>query len=544
MPALQTLLLGLDGACRPVVDEVAAAHDVPTLQTLLDGGYADALESQLPPWTPSAWPSLYTGTNPGQHGVYGFLTFDGYDGDVVDRTDVQEYALWEILDDHGYRSVVVNVPVTHPPREIDGAIVPGYVAPEDPTCEPADAIETVVAESDRTEYQLYPPKADDVTRETHVAAMCDLVDARRIAFEVLAEQVDPHFGFLQFQVTDTVFHEHPGDWDAIGRVYEAVDDAMQRVLTLHEPDNVFVVSDHGIGEYTGTEFRVNDFLREEGYLETVRSAEKMPSFDSIERSELRDPSGGDALSERLLTRTFGALGRLGLTSQRAERVLERVGLDETVASIVPTDAVQAASETVDFQASTAYMRSRIELGVRVNLAGREPDGTVPQSEYDAVRSEIAEALRAVATPGGDPVFEDVLPREAVYSGPALDEAPDLVLVPAAFDHMLSKSIRGEQFGPPSEPWNHKRDGLFAATGPDCTPEKMADAPTPHIYDVAPTVLATFDINPHERMDGQPLPLVTQLEATVYQDFEARPDAATDGVDDEVKSHLDNLGYLE
>src|SRR6056297_2770406 len=114
--SLQTVLLGLDAACLPVLNRLSNAV-IPTVNRLISDGYVEELESQLPPWTPSAWPSLYTGVNPGRHGAFGFLTFDGYDWDVVDRTDVKEYAVWELLDQHGHESVVVNVPVTHPPRE-------------------------------------------------------------------------------------------------------------------------------------------------------------------------------------------------------------------------------------------------------------------------------------------------------------------------------------------------------------------------------------------------------------------------------------------
>src|SRR6056297_2014786 len=151
--SVQTVLLGLDAACLPVLDRLSNAGVIPTIDRLMSDGYVEELESHLPPWTPSAWPSLYTGVNPGKHGVFGFLTFDGYDWDVVDRTDVKEHALWELIDRQGYRSVVVNVPVTHPAREIDGAVVPGYVAPEEPTCVPADAL------SAADDYRIYPPEA-------------------------------------------------------------------------------------------------------------------------------------------------------------------------------------------------------------------------------------------------------------------------------------------------------------------------------------------------------------------------------------------------
>ncbi len=67
---------------------------------------------------------------PGKHGVYDFLSFDGYHWNVVNATHVRERPIWELLGEHGIRSVVVNVPVTHPAREFDGALIPGMTAPK------------------------------------------------------------------------------------------------------------------------------------------------------------------------------------------------------------------------------------------------------------------------------------------------------------------------------------------------------------------------------------------------------------------------------
>lgn len=103
--SLRTLLLGIDGACLSVLEPMFDDGHLPALRELFDGGTGGDLESQLPPWTPSAWPSLYTGVNPGRHGVFDFLDFDGYDWDIVDMTHVREWALWELLSQRGHRSV-------------------------------------------------------------------------------------------------------------------------------------------------------------------------------------------------------------------------------------------------------------------------------------------------------------------------------------------------------------------------------------------------------------------------------------------------------
>ncbi|ELY54810.1 alkaline phosphatase family protein, partial [Natronococcus jeotgali] len=140
---LRLLVIGLDAGCRPILEPLFEAGVTPTLRGLFEAGTSGPLESQIPPWTASAWPSLYTGKNPGKHGVFDFLSFDGYDWTVVNATHVRERPVWELLSDHGRSSVVVNLPVTHPAREFDGALIPGMTAPEEPDCHPEGILEDV-----------------------------------------------------------------------------------------------------------------------------------------------------------------------------------------------------------------------------------------------------------------------------------------------------------------------------------------------------------------------------------------------------------------
>ncbi|EMA50422.1 MULTISPECIES: alkaline phosphatase family protein [Halococcus] len=550
-----TLLVGLDAACEPVLDRLFdAGADLPHLRAILDDGASGPLESQVPPWTASAWPSLYTGTNPGKHGVFGFLDFDGYDWDVVNATDVRERALWELLDSQGLSSVVVNVPVTHPPREFDGALVPGYVAPDDPACHPAGLLREV--REAIGEYRVYPRHTggSETTTTEKVAEYRDTIEMRGDAFRYLEDRFAPDFGFVEFQATDTVFHECPGDFDAVRAVYEAVDEQIGAILDACDPGTVVVASDHGIGEYTGYDVRLNTLLRDAGFTETARGGRGMPSWDVIRDEQFLDDGSGDEGDERdsdssaggpndsetnLLERAMETAARAGVTSQRVGRVLERLGLAEVVVRHVPKGMIRAGTEQVDFPASQAYARSHIECGIRLNVAGREPDGVVPREEYDAVREAIIDLLSDLETPDGKPAFDDVARREAYFEGGEAERAVDVVVVPRAFDQFLSTQLRETAFGPPTEPYNHKRDGLIAATGEGI--DDGASLAGAHLFDVAPTVLATLGLARGEHMDGDVLALVESMGERAYPELDERDREATD--ERAVEQRLSDLGYL-
>lgn len=535
---MRTLVIGLDGVCRSVLDPLIEDGITPTLAALSEDGAVGPLESQLPPWTPSAWPSMYTGVNPGKHGVYDFLHFEGYDWDVVNRSHVKEFAVWELLSMHGFSSVVLNVPVTYPPREFDGVLVPGYVAPEDPECHPPG----VWDELDRVldEYSLYANTLDSTAADDVVARdLVRLTQMRGEAFRYLVSEYEPDFGFVQFQSTDTVFHEFPDEESVVRRVFRAVDREVDRILDPCDAELTLVVSDHGIGQMAGYEFRVNDFLHDEGFIQTIAAGEGMPSWQSITRhSDERDRRHVDV--EFLATTAVERAARVGITSQRIGAILRRLGLEDRVLDVVPVDLIRAGTEQVDFEASTAYMRTRTEMGVRINLEGREPDGVVSRDAYEQVRTELIEVLERVETPTGDPVFEAVHRREAVFDGPYLEDAPDVVTVPTRFDHFLVATLKGAIFGDPTEPWEHKRDGIVIAAGEGVDPTTDLDGA--HLFDVAPTILSSFGLPIGERMDGSPLPFVDATARDTYPSFE-RPDVvATD--DAAITDRLADLGYLE
>jgi len=536
---MNVLVLGLDGACQSVLEPLVDDGVVPNIAALCERGAVGPLESQLPPWTPSAWPSLYTGRNPANHGVYDFLRFDGYDWEIVNRSHVEAHAVWELLSMEGYSSVVCNVPVTHPPRPVDGVVVPGYTAPEAPDCHPSGLWEEL--NSELGAYSLYSdPLGEESTDERRKQGYERLSRMRGSAFRYLVDQHDPDFGFVQFQQCDTVFHEFPHETDTVRRVFAAIDSEVGAILDACDPDVTLLVSDHGIGPMDGYEFRVNDYLREAGLVSTTAEGGGMPSWKAISRKQQRNGDDPGAVAQSTAERALEVAARAGVTSQRLAGVVRQLGLEDAVRSVVPDDIIRAGTEQVDFSASTAYMRSRTEMGVRLNVAGREPDGVVAPDEYEQVRREVIETLEAARTPDGEAVFERVAPREAVFEGPHLDDAPDIVTVPTDFDHFLVANLKGEQFGEPTEPWEHKREGIVAIAGEGITPTTtLGDS---HLFDITPTILSLFGLPVGAEMDGTPLSAVEPTGTTTYPSPDDRAVSTTG--DGAIEERLSNLGYLD
>lgn len=538
---LDTLCIGIDAGCLPVFERLFDADRIPTIERLCSEGVAAPLESQIPPWTPSAWPSIYTGVNPGKHGVVGFVGYDGYDWHVTSNDDVREHPLWTLLDRHDRSSVVVNAPVTHPPDEFDGAVIPGFLGPEDPQCHPDGLLDDV--RDAIGEYRVYPNYTrddDSLSDDEKIDEYLNLVRMRGEAFRYLADEFAPDFGFVQFQKTDTVFHEFGGEQRHVDRVYEATDEQIGAILEACDPDRVFLVSDHGMGPYDGYEFRINEYLRDMGYLETTTGGKGMPSWTPMRR-RLREGEECDTWEPGAVARVASVAARFGVTARRIRAALERVGLADVAIEYAPDGVSRTANEQVDFAESEAYVRARTELGVRINLEGRDPTGVVPRDEYEKVREELIRELQAVETPDGEPLFETVAPREQYFHGDEIDETVDIVTIPADFEHTLSEQLGdGDYFGP-AEPWNHKLDGIFVAAGEGI--DETAALERAHLFDVAPTIMAAMGVPYSDRMDGSVVPVVDPVEPTSYPAYEEGDDERRPATDEEVTDRLADLGYM-
>ncbi|MCO8246903.1 MULTISPECIES: alkaline phosphatase family protein [unclassified Haladaptatus] len=542
MSNVDVLLIGIDAGCLPVFERLYEDDVIPNIRSICDGGASAPLESQMPPWTPSAWPSMYTGVNPGKHGVCGFVAYDGYDFHVVSGQDVEEHSIWSLLDQHDLTSVVVNVPVTHPPDDINGALIPGFIGPENPRCSPDGLLDDIREEIG--EYRVYPTysrEESDYTDAQKMDEYTSLVRMRGEAFRYLADEYEPDFGFVQFQKPDTVFHEFDGDWDKVKTVYEETDRQVGKLLEECDPNTVFIASDHGMGPYEKYEFRVNEFLRDEGYVKARNGGRGMPSWNPIQ-DELREGKDTKTWEPNTFERLAAKVAQFGFTAHRIRTGLEKVGLAEIAKQYAPKNVARMANEQVDFAKSTAYVRARTELGVRINLQGREPNGIVPPEKYDEVRDELIEKLSGVETPDGELVFGEVVPRENYFHGKNADNAPDIVTIPNQMGQFISAQLLGDYFAPPTEPWNHKLEGIVAAKGEGIDVDAM---PTKaHLFDIAPTVMSALGVPYSDRMDGTVIPVVEDAGSQSYPEYDEENDGTMGDDEANVEERLADLGYMQ
>jgi predicted AlkP superfamily phosphohydrolase/phosphomutase len=332
-----------------------------------------------------------------------------------------------------------------------------------------------------------------------------------------------------------------------------------------------LVSDHGIHQYDRVVY-LNAWLRDRGDVVTSTEATRHV-WNEGEKHAMRDGSESDASEgddrgasrgARVAGGVLGGLARVGLTPTRVERALARVGLDEAVTRLLPESLLLElveAGEYVDVERSAAYCRSLSSLGIRCNVAGRDPGGVLAPEAFDAYRAELVADLRALRAPDGSCVFEAVEDRHALVDDVENERsAPDILLRPAGMRWKVSDVVRERVFGETSE-FSHTWTGLVVASGPGIDPDAGFAVPAPSVVDITPTVLALLGVNP-AGLDGRPLVEIPDEDAVERERTGTRDPSAVavgerrflsaDAVDaeataedfDVVADRLKQMGYLD
>jgi predicted AlkP superfamily phosphohydrolase/phosphomutase len=142
----KVIVIGLDGLEPTITEPMLEAGELPNLNRLREqGGYA-RIKTTYPAQTPVAWSTFTTGTNPGGHGIFDFLSRDPQTYLPVLALSKYEQKnaflppkvvnlrrgtpFWEILSQAGIPSTVIRCACTYPPDNINGRMLAGVGVPD------------------------------------------------------------------------------------------------------------------------------------------------------------------------------------------------------------------------------------------------------------------------------------------------------------------------------------------------------------------------------------------------------------------------------
>lgn len=439
----RVLVIGLD--CAPpalVFDRLRDA--MPNVAGLMRRGAHGPLRTVAPPITVPAWACMVSGRDPGELGLYGFRNRadDGYALSIADATWLDAPRVWDVLGDAEKTVATLYVPLTSPPRAVNGCAIGGFLGRGAAFTHPPELGARLEAR--------FGPHAPDVSafRTGDTERLLDeLYDTTRQHFRV-AEAIwtedAPDFLMMVEMGTDRLHHalwrhldpahpdhdpDHPHVRDA--RDYYAFVDAQIGALLERTDDDtaVLVVSDHGARSMRGG-VCVNEHLRRAGWLALKD-----------------DPPAPTALTPAM----------------------------------------------VDWSRTRAWGEGGYYARIFFNVAGREPEGIVHPDRLDAEVRALAAELEVLPLPTTERPTRAARPVDLYRA--VRGRAPELLVFFGDLDVRSLGKVGGEVFqleddrGP--DGCNHDWDGIFVAAGAGVGARGRLDGLS--IHDVGPTVLSLLGV---------------------------------------------------
>jgi len=264
-------IIGLDGVPYDLLRTLIRDGVMPALEDIVQEGILRKMRSSIPAVSSVAWSSVITGTNPGQHGIFGFtdLAAGSYRLCFPNYAHLKIRPFWE--QDQSRRAIIINVPSTYPVRPMNGVHIAGFVAPSlDKTVYPPEwrdrlaAMEYEVDVDSSTAHQstdLFLRKLDQ-SLEKRMQVAISLIEEPWDTFMLVFTGTDRLLHFLWAALQDEAHPFHDRVVSYFGKVDRSIEMLVER---LGDDVPLVMLSDHGF-EHLQCQVNINYVLRREGFL--------------------------------------------------------------------------------------------------------------------------------------------------------------------------------------------------------------------------------------------------------------------------------------
>ncbi len=541
MKSSKLVLIGWDGATFDIVTPMVEAGRMPNLEGLIRKGSSGRLRSTIPALTPTAWSTIGTGVNPGKHGIFDAMLLSRSEHKMrfANASSRLVPTIWSLMSKQDITCGVFNVPLTFPAEAIRGYVVPGMFTPPDinPFMHPPwleQELKGVFGSYEQECSQVADPAA-------YLELLLKMIERREAYVLYLMEKHPADFSFFTFIASDRVQHffwkflnaQHPQHvpfGSAIEKVFERLDEALGRILEKAGKDaTVMMVSDHGMGPIEHA-FFLNSWLVKNGYLH-------LKEDPSVAFRKKQTP---------LLKKIWLKLMRMTLPLVLQKKLdIDPVGRENSNLNLFLS--------LIDWEKTTVYSEG-VSGAIYIN------EGAVSENDRPALADELIGKLKAVQGPDGRPVIKEIYRRDDLYSGAAVSEAGDLIVVCSSGYSLIApnqflyygKEYRDELFI--SHRWSggHEPEGIFVLSGHHARQCDKSIACS--VVDVSPTVLYLMGQPVPDYMDGKVLTEAidtawlndhpVRQEAGVSHAIETDETELTDEQEKEVADRLKSLGYME
>jgi predicted AlkP superfamily phosphohydrolase/phosphomutase len=495
------LFLGICAGAHEHLWEWCQTGVLPTLQKLLARGLTGQVRNVPALYEQGTWPSFYTGTGPGRQGLHSweqlrsgtYEFYRAYSSDCVRTTP-----FWDLLSAAGRRVAILDVPHSAPSKRINGIQIAEWGAHDSNhgfATFPPSLAEELIERFGRH------PQQGSCDKHRTIAELIEFRDRllRGVRSKVAITKhflAQENWDFFAQVFTEAhcighqAWHLHDASHprftaqdralagDPVMRVAQEIDRGIGEILEgVGANTTVLILASHGMTAHYLPQFMLGDILIRLG---VARRAALGPVPLSIR--QVLDP---------VLTFGWQHLPQMvrGRLNTLRERTRDLVQLPQHEGP-TPLDAAASRCFTIN--------NNHTHGAIRVNLAGREPEGKVlPGADYETFVGQLErDLLDIVNVETGNPIVHRVIRTKDLYQGDGTEHFPDL-LVEWRGDEPVG-SVRSEKIGRLDKPYvycrtgRHIPAGLFIASGPTIASRRMDRQVS--ILDFAPTFCEALGVD--------------------------------------------------
>lgn len=282
----RTFVLGLDGVPYSFLSNGLAQETMPHLLGLFNDSPAKRMNSVYPTVSSVAWTSFATGLNPAGHHIFGFVDRrpNPFQIEIPTARNRGAKTIWQELSEQDKKVIVINVPITYPPEEVNGILVSCFL------CTDINKSAYPQEFSNYLKEKGYIIDVDaHLAKENKRKFIDDLHLALQRRFEVTFDLMDKEeWDYFQLHImeTDRLFHflwsdieNKNGFYKDIINFFEKLDVFIKKLNEkLLKSDRLIILSDHGFCAVKA-EVQLNAWLKEQGLLKFTTSDEKLQDYD-------------------------------------------------------------------------------------------------------------------------------------------------------------------------------------------------------------------------------------------------------------------------
>lgn len=485
-------LIGMDAVPLWILKEFSDQRGMSPFKRLLDKDLIRNMESTLPPMTGPAWPSIYTGLEPGEHGVPDFFVMKwDYTPDLVYYDSEKMPPFWHALSEHGLRSLIIT-PATDiilsRDRNVDmitgfplksranSSELEGLMKKHDFNGEPD--IEKDMKDGKMGDEEAAPIFAGSIRKRS------------KMAMEML-EKKSYDFVFVCFTETDRFQHFVLNKRD-MGKyllpLYREIAEFLGYVLNRADKENasVMLVSDHG-AQPIKKKFLLNGWLIQNGFAYFNKAIS-----DAFEgKGGVRGPNPALYKMREVIikSRLRGMYDKMPHGMKKA--VFKTLG---SVKGAYSEDYLKFHLFDMNMNKTKAFAAISNDPVATIWINDKRfENGFVKESEKKELKDRIIRELKLQKAEDGGKLVVNVWDGDKYYKGTSKFIAPDIMIeVREGYTVDITHSSRSTFFMDPEGPksGDHIRNGIFGFYSKNA---KIADTRI-SVYNVAPTILDFYGID--------------------------------------------------